>query len=946
MKKNLFFGLFATMVLLLTTACQKENDLLGNGEATISFEISTPQMATRAFSDGATATQLQYAVYDEQGNPIQRLSSDEAKFEPVTIEDFNGKRTINIQLAAGKKYNVLFWASAPNSPYSVNYTTKELSVDYTKTVCNSDANDAFYCYKSVTVDATKSEPVTLTRPFAQLNIGTNDLNKLDGVKADKTRVAVTGIYETLNLATKRLGGDINAVRTFALAARPVDTDATVGEFPVADYDYLAMAYLLVGEEKKVVNVEFSYGDDDAVKTRTFTNIPVIANHRTNIYGALLTNNIGFDVEIDKDFDGDAVSTEAEKLVVAAQTGGTYTLTEDIILTEALNVTAEFTLDLNGKTISGAFVKGTDNALINIDNGAKLTIVGGVVENTEENGAATIRNAGNLVLNGVEIKGAPVADGSYPDYAVYTSGSLVVEEGTKISSDRGAISMQNGANVIINGGNIEVTDALGTRLLTAHVIYAYGSASKLTINDGNFSMKYAATGNLGASVICPAGATIKVYGGNFYYAGTQGNQSGIFQNYMGYGAPVDVYGGIYNDNTVTKSGNLAEGYKAVESNGKWVVVAEDVDAVVSTQEALNNATFADDATIVLTAGEYVLPDNAQGKTFTIQGTNNPADVRLTAENDGASEGNCDYSLRGSNVTFNNITVTTTGTYFPGYAYMEGTFNNCIINGVYAVYRSSSFNDCTFNVSGDLYNLWTWGGEEVNLNNCTFNCDGKAVLLYGTANTKLTANNCTFNDNGDDTVTGKAAIEIGNDYNKSYELVVNNATVNGFAINPEGYNTGSKLWANKNSMGPDKLKVTIDGENGYKVIATERIENMAGTTYNGDFFENTINDALYFNNWELNGDATIYVDRKYGAIILENVSGDLNGNVIEINNQDNSVMVLQDCNFTLEDGMKLIKSVKTIYQVFMSNITINGEKLTQATAAQYLENVGWYQVVEEI
>ena len=59
MKKNLFFGLFATMVLLLTTACQKENDLLGNGEATISFEISTPQMATRAFSDGTLATQLQ-----------------------------------------------------------------------------------------------------------------------------------------------------------------------------------------------------------------------------------------------------------------------------------------------------------------------------------------------------------------------------------------------------------------------------------------------------------------------------------------------------------------------------------------------------------------------------------------------------------------------------------------------------------------------------------------------------------------------------------------------------------------------------------------------------------------------------------------------------------------------------------------------------------------------
>ena len=59
-----------------------------------------------------------------------------------------------------------------------------------------------------------------------------------------------------------------------------------------------------------------------------------------------------------------------------------------------------------------------------------------------------------------------------------------------------------------------------------------------------------------------------------------------------------------------------------------------------------------------------------------------------------------------------------------------------------------------------------------------------------------------------------------------------------------------------------------------------------------------------------------------------------------------MILQNLDFTLAEGEKLIKSVKPIYQVFMSNITINGEKMTQETIAQYLENVAWYQVVEEI
>ena len=113
---------------------------------------------------------------------------------------------------------------------------------------------------------------------------------------------------------------------------------------------------------------------------------------------------------------------------------------------------------------------------------------------------------------------------------------------------------------------------------------------------------------------------------------------------------------------------------------------------------------------------------------------------------------------------------------------------------------------------MYNIWTWGAPTVEFNICTFNSDGKALLLYGTADTKLTVNNCVFNDNGGLT-DKKAAIEIGNDYGKSYTLTVNNTTVNGYEINDKGINTGSTLWANKNSMGTDNLNVVIDGVDVY-------------------------------------------------------------------------------------------------------------------------------------
>ena len=96
------------------------------------------------------------------------------------------------------------------------------------------------------------------------------------------------------------------------------------------------------------------------------------------------------------------------------------------------------------------------------------------------------------------------------------------------------------------------------------------------------------------------------------------------------------------------------------------------------------------------------------------------------------------------------------------------------------------------------------------NCTFNTNGKAILLYGQATkekpTNLVVEDCTFNDRNNG-AAGKAAIEIGNDYDATYILTTDNVTVNGFA---QGKNTGSILWANKNSMDAEHLSVTIDGK----------------------------------------------------------------------------------------------------------------------------------------
>ncbi|MBR2906448.1 MAG: leucine-rich repeat protein [Clostridia bacterium] len=216
------------------------------------------------------------------------------------------------------------------------------------------------------------------------------------------------------------------------------------------------------------------------------------------------------------------------------------------------------------------------------------------------------------------------------------------------------------------------------------------------------------------------------------------------------------------------------------------------------------------TVYLSSGNYIIPAAAKGKTLTIVGSGADTSVAVTKVGSGGE--NCDYGLDGSTVVFENITITTNSSTYIGYARCNATYNNCTINGTYTLYGNSEFNNCTFNVSGDVYNIWTWGAPEATFNNCTFNSDGKALLLYGTENTKLTLNDCIFNDNGGLTDL-KAAVEIGNDYGKSYELIVNNTIVNGYEINDKGINTGSTLWGNKNSMGTDKLNVVVDGVDVY-------------------------------------------------------------------------------------------------------------------------------------
>ena len=837
MNKKLFLGMFAAAGMLLATSCSNDElDVVQSGnEAQVTFSLGLEGgIATRAaISDGTGAKKLVYAVYklNADGTPVLQNvvgSNNEGQF--VDTEAFDGglTETVSVTLAKGQTYQVAFWAQNPNCNA---YTTTDLTnveVSYNQATNNNDVRDAFFKTVEFTVSGNQTIDVELKRPFAQINVG---VYKTDweaavksGIEIEKSSVVIKDAATSINLLTGEVGDETTDVEVSYLSNTIPNEDLKVDLNGDKDYDdenekykWLSMSYILVADRNADSGNGVLGDERDALESLQYTfspksgneitfgdglnSVPVQRNWRTNILGQILTGNIEFNIRINPIFDGDInvdaptseVKSDAQALAAALTANE-----EDILVVLGADVdlpisslgsqtsgsgeyklggadTKNITIDLNGKTLNfttsymSAIGANNPDATITIKNGT-VTSTGNsattwnindvtfancnyVIENVTFNKEVALTNAGKSVtMNDVTINGT----GDY--YALWISA-----KGQTVKVD----------NLKIN------TSGRGIKIDEQYV----GAPAKVTLDISKSTFKTAKKAAIMVKSV--EGADITV--------------SDIDISNV----TADKVFAVWVDEDAKANAD-----KVVVNGALMKVEGDNAVIGAASTEELANATIGDNATIYLAAGDYIIPSTAKGKTLTIKGTGNPEDVKVAVTKVGTGGENCDYAFDGSTVTFESITITTNSSTYIGYARCNGTYKNCVINGTYTLYGDSEFENCTFNVSGDVYNIWTWGAPNATFDKCTFNSDGKAMLLYGQENTNLTIENSVFNDKGGLTDL-KAAIEIGNDYNSSYTLVVNNTVVNGYEINDKGINTGTTLWANKNSMGTDKLSVTIDG-----------------------------------------------------------------------------------------------------------------------------------------
>ena len=379
-----------SLFMMAVVSCSKEETPIEQqfgDNAKVTYTVNVPTaVQTKTAGDGNTVSTLYYEVFYGDNTSSKTHIDNTA---PVV----NGEATITLDLVKEQTYTILFWAQKDNGVYDATELTS-VKVDYAnvggKLLANQESFDAFYAAETITIKSQEANnhEITLTRPFAQLNMGTKDKDAAAalGVEISTTKVKVSSLPTQFNVFDGKVSGEQNDVE-FTLAQLPqeelkVDVN---GDGTDESYYYLSLNYLLLSDatDKTLVDITATFDvANDAYEdiTLKLSGVPVERNYRTNIVGNLLTSATNFSIVVDEKFAKPDHTRDVwnGSIKAVAEVDGVYTITEAAELAwvaqqvnsgannfEGKTVKLINNIDLNGvlwtpignksKTFKGAFI---------------------------------------------------------------------------------------------------------------------------------------------------------------------------------------------------------------------------------------------------------------------------------------------------------------------------------------------------------------------------------------------------------------------------------------------------------------------------------------------------------------------------------------------------------------------------------------------------------------
>ena len=284
------------------------------------------------------------------------------------------------------------------------------------------------------------------------------------------------------------------------------------------------------------------------------------------------------------------------------------------------------------------------------------------------------------------------------------------------------------------------------------------------------------------------------------------------------------------------------------------------------------------TIQLGEGNYTLYNvpsigHTKGKnlTFVGRGTDKTGwniGAEVPNPDNYGTEYNADYSFDGAGtITFKNMTLRSGKgkVDYLGFVRANNTIvENCVINGktCYWGYQTAKFINTTFNCLNGDYALWTYSSPVMTFDNCTFNSSGKVINVYtdysaGKHDITVNFNGCTVNNSGWSWFP-KPVLNINDSNMGNYKYVINisgNNTVTGVDVDRDTcsrlFGFGGKATTNNKGKTVVKFGNTTVWQDGKMV--DEKAYHNSGVTADGVTYNNHVdgsNVSLYAEGYKDN------------------------------------------------------------------------------------------------